>query len=473
MASKDSYDAVIIGAGIGGLVCGSYLAKAGMKVLIAEQHFKPGGYCTSFIRQGFTFDAAAHSFGGYRKDGIVRKVFTDLGIENKLHVIRYDPSDVIVAPGYRVSFYSNLDQTINDLQRQFPDERVGIIDFFNFIIKPDPKIFIRMRNWTFQNLLDNYFKNVKLKSIISFPLLGNVALPPSLMSALIGSKIYREFLVDGGYYPKGGMQALPDALAERFKEFGGDLRLACSAKKIIIKDGMVTGVIIGQHDIISSQYVISNCDSRQTFLKLLGSNKISKDLLSTLNHLVPSHSIFILYLGLKQLPDDLAKPGANIWSLTNYDLDSTYGSLHELNFDNACIMVRFMPNQKALLGFVNVPYKTKRFWDINKENVLASFIKKIEQSLFPGLSQLIIFKGASTPHTLYRYTLNYKGAAYGWASTPSQVGLLDFIKPSFIQGLYFTGHWSTQGIGIPGVIYSGQDTASTILRKDYRHKRKV
>lgn len=60
----DAYDAVIIGAGIGGLVCGCYLAKAGMKVLIAEHHHKPGGYCTSFKRRGFTFDAAAHSLEG-------------------------------------------------------------------------------------------------------------------------------------------------------------------------------------------------------------------------------------------------------------------------------------------------------------------------------------------------------------------------------------------------------------------------
>ncbi len=52
---KDIYDAVIIGAGVSGLVCGCYLAKTGMKVLIAEQHFKPRGYCTSFNRKGFAF----------------------------------------------------------------------------------------------------------------------------------------------------------------------------------------------------------------------------------------------------------------------------------------------------------------------------------------------------------------------------------------------------------------------------------
>ncbi len=66
VTNSNAYDAAIIGAGLGGLVCGCYLAKAGMKVLIVEKHFKPGGYCTTFKRKDFTFDAAAHSFGGYR-----------------------------------------------------------------------------------------------------------------------------------------------------------------------------------------------------------------------------------------------------------------------------------------------------------------------------------------------------------------------------------------------------------------------
>ena len=47
---KEEYDAIIIGAGIGGLVCGCYLAKAGMKVLIVERNDKVGGYLTSFSK---------------------------------------------------------------------------------------------------------------------------------------------------------------------------------------------------------------------------------------------------------------------------------------------------------------------------------------------------------------------------------------------------------------------------------------
>ena len=56
-----SCDVVVIGAGIGGLVCANYLAKAGASVVLVEKHYVPGGYCSSFRRGPYYFDAAAHS----------------------------------------------------------------------------------------------------------------------------------------------------------------------------------------------------------------------------------------------------------------------------------------------------------------------------------------------------------------------------------------------------------------------------
>ena len=41
--SENKYDVVIIGAGIAGLIAGNYLAKAGLKMFIAEQHYAVGG----------------------------------------------------------------------------------------------------------------------------------------------------------------------------------------------------------------------------------------------------------------------------------------------------------------------------------------------------------------------------------------------------------------------------------------------
>ena len=56
------YDAVIIGAGVGGLVCANLLARSGLQVLLVEQHYMVGGYCSTFKRKGFVFDAATHFY---------------------------------------------------------------------------------------------------------------------------------------------------------------------------------------------------------------------------------------------------------------------------------------------------------------------------------------------------------------------------------------------------------------------------
>ncbi len=465
--NKDIYDAIIIGAGIGGLVCGCYLAKAGMKILICEQHYKPGGYCTSFTRKGFTFDAAAHSFGGYRENGIVRKVFNDLEIDKLVKIKRYDPSDIIITPDYKISFWADLNKTIQELQNAFPNESKKIKDFTYFLINHQPADFAALRKKTFKDLLDQYFNDDKLKTILSFPLLGNGNLPPSLISAFLGAKIYTEFLLDGGYYPQGGMQALPNALSERFKEYGSELRLSCLVKKIKVKDNKVTGVFLEKEGFIPSRYVISNCDARLTFLKFLGKRIVSKEFLTKLNNMIPSLSMFVLYLGIDKYFKTLPKPGSNIWFLPHYGIEDLYLSAKDKNATNLAeyYMVRVSPDRKTILAFVNAPFKNKRYWFSNKIKLLESFIKRIEKNTIPDLSKHIVYKDAATPYTLYRYTLNYKGAAYGWSGMLSQFADPDFKKPSFIRGLYLTGHWTTYAQGIPGVAYMGFNVANSILKR--------
>src|SRR5574337_345964 len=134
---KPDYDAIIIGAGIGGLVCGCYLAKAGMKVLIAEQHFKPGGYCSSFRRGAYVFDAAAHCFGGYRTEGVTRRIFEDLALDKVLKIVQANPSNIVTTPEYRIGFWIDPQRTLDDLLAYFPSERKNIENFFSFLANPD------------------------------------------------------------------------------------------------------------------------------------------------------------------------------------------------------------------------------------------------------------------------------------------------------------------------------------------------
>ena len=52
--SKENFDAIIIGSGIGGLVTASQLASKGARVLVLEKYIIPGGSGGSFKRKGYT-----------------------------------------------------------------------------------------------------------------------------------------------------------------------------------------------------------------------------------------------------------------------------------------------------------------------------------------------------------------------------------------------------------------------------------
>ena len=81
--TKKKYDAVVIGAGNGGLTAAARLAKEGKKVALLEQHNMPGGFATSFVRGRFEFEPSLHElcdFGSSEKPGAVRELFDDLGV---------------------------------------------------------------------------------------------------------------------------------------------------------------------------------------------------------------------------------------------------------------------------------------------------------------------------------------------------------------------------------------------------------
>lgn len=463
---ENSYDAIIIGAGIGGLVCGCYLAKAGLKVLIAEQHYQPGGYCTSFKRKGLVFDAAAHSFGSCREGGNMRMILESLDLYKKLKIKKFDPSDIIISPDYKITFWADMNRTIQGLQDAFPNEAKNIESFIQYLITSKPIDFAGLRKKTFKEFLEQFFTDDKLKAIISFPILGNGALPPSLISAFTGAKIFTEFLLDGGYYPDDSMQSLPNSLSERFREFGGELRLSSLVKKIKVVDNKVEGIVLEKGDFIRAKYVVSNCDARQTFLKLLGKKIVGQDFKQKIDNMTPSLSIFVLYLGLDKYFESLPNCGTNIWHLPHYNLENMYLSAKKIDKDYLnYYMVRYSPDSKTILGFIVAPFKTKQFWAENKSNFMETFIKKIEQYSIPNLSQHILYKEAATPYTMYRYTLNYKGAAYGWATFPAQLFTPELRQNTPIDGLFLTGHWTTQTQGIPGVAYVGYGTAESIIKR--------
>ena len=87
MESASNYPTVIIGAGLGGLVCGAYLARQGIPVTIVEQHSIPGGYATAFDRAGgkFTFDVSLHGTS-IHNNGAAR-ILKDIDVLDKIDLV--------------------------------------------------------------------------------------------------------------------------------------------------------------------------------------------------------------------------------------------------------------------------------------------------------------------------------------------------------------------------------------------------
>ena len=129
------YDAVVIGAGNGGLTAAIRLLQGGARVLLVEKHNIPGGFATSFRRGRFEFEASLHElndFGTADNAGDVRVLFDELGVTDKIEWVQ-------IPEAYRViSQAEKLDATmpfgvkafIDKMESYVPGSRKSVTEFF-------------------------------------------------------------------------------------------------------------------------------------------------------------------------------------------------------------------------------------------------------------------------------------------------------------------------------------------------------
>ncbi|MDL1920918.1 FAD-dependent oxidoreductase, partial [Chloroflexi bacterium CFX5] len=85
------YDAIIIGSGAGGLTAALALARAGKKVLVLEQHDRPGGWTHSFTLNGYRFSPGVHYIGALQEGGGLRRIYDGLDVSQDLAFVELNP----------------------------------------------------------------------------------------------------------------------------------------------------------------------------------------------------------------------------------------------------------------------------------------------------------------------------------------------------------------------------------------------
>ena len=461
------YDAIVIGAGVAGLVCAAFLAKGGKKVLLVEQHFIPGGYCTSFKRKGFTFDAAVHHIGGCGKWSVVGRCFKTLGIEMDFYPL--DPMDHLIFPNFRIEIPADLDEYIARLQDRYPLEKDNIKEFFQDFIKlyratfnnEKSQIIDKYKDQTYGEMLDAFFKSEELKMILAGQW-GYIGLPPTRASAIAMCQMMINYLKDGAFSPAGGTQEFANAIFKKFIDFGGHVMLSSIAKKILLNGNSVKGIKLQDGKEIPSGLVVSNIDARQTFFDLL-EGKLDPPFVKKVEGMRESCSFFLLYLGVGG-EIDLSKLKRGFYhtatDASTMDKEWLYISVPTK------ICPTLAPSNKQIISVVvylnKVTYKNVPDWKFFKESMTLSTINRLELYI-PDLKKYIEVIESATPKTLERYTSNTNGAAYGWEVSVDQMWENRLPQKTPIENLYLTGHWTKPGPGICAVVSSGWSVANLIM----------
>lgn len=464
---RNRYDVAIIGSGIGGLVCGNFLAKAGKKVLILEKNCFPGGCCSSFIKEGFFFDSGAHLINGE-----IFGILKELKIYNEKDYTRLDPTAIFCFNAQKYFFKSEYKECIYYLKSQFPQENLGA--FFSLMDKSYISLYYKFKNDTFQDLLVGYFKDPKIKALF-YAFIFSIGTVPEKISAVIALKILKSIFTYGGYYPNGGMQGFSDRLADNLYRNKGRIIFNNAVKKMLIKNGKAYGLLDSNNERVYADIIVSNISPINTFGNLVKPLELTKSINIKISRMKTADSVFALHIALKKNTDIFCeKTSYFIAGSAGYKkniklyhakspLYRPFGFICALNgnFQNK----EERNNNKSLNLITVIYYKPKRFWDKYKEMFADAMIDGMK-NIDPAFRNNILFKKITTPVDIESYTGNNRGSIGGWALTPAQTGLGAFSYKSCIKNLFFTGHWTFPGTGISNAAIAGRNVAQLIINSN-------
>ncbi|MFC6824336.1 phytoene desaturase family protein [Halopelagius fulvigenes] len=483
---------VVVGGGFGGLSTACYLADAGADVTLVEKNEQLGGRASRLERDGFRFDMGP---SWYLMPDVFEDFFGtfDRTPSDYYELTRLDPHyRIFFKDGDRVDMVPDLEANKETFESYEPgageklasylrkSERNYEIGMEHFVYEDRTALSdyldldVAKNAWglslvgSMQDHVERYFDHPKLQQIMQYTLvfLGGA---PNNTPALYNLMSHVDFNM-GVYYPEGGIGGVVDGIAELGEELGVTFRTNAPVSEIRGREGAFVVRTEGGEEFYAD-YVVSDADYRHTEMELLPPEKRQYDA-EYWDSRTYAPSAFLLYLGVEGdveplehhtlvLPPDWEDHFETIFEDPSWPEDPAYYLCVPSETDDD-VAPEGHSNLFALVpvaaGLDDTPERREQF----RELVLSD----IAEHTGVELRDRIVFEETFCVDDFTDRYNSTKGTALGLAHTLRQTSL--FRPPhrsKKVEGLYFTGSFTTPGIGVPMCLISGQLTAEAMAER--------
>jgi phytoene dehydrogenase-like protein len=509
------YDAVIIGAGLGGLTTGAILARAGRKVLVVERSNSVGGAASSYKVGDLFVEGSLHETSDpHDPRDLKHGPLTRAGV---LDAVKWIPSgtfyEVRGGPvGAPLTLPDDFDAARRALTQRFPEARDGIAQLLGEMEQiasamgtlsrgarafKNPlqafgalrKLLPAVRDWnlSLSQKLDRTFGN---NEAVKSALAANLSYyhdDPATTWWVFFAIAQGSYLLSGGRYVQGGSQRLSSALARAIKSAGSDVILRRVASAIAIDaNGRIAGLTHTAKDgsdpqIVEAARIIGNAAPETLAALLPGAS--GEKLNAAYGHRQRSISLFALTLGLSKPPRE--------FGISSYSTQLLPGWMTTLaDYAQATTLMANEPGERipplAIVDYAAIesgvpapPYvlsvvgpDTLSNWDDGDQDAYRAKRARWQDAIvayldghYPGLAGAVVTSSFNTALSVKTYLGAPQGAVYGFAPLPprSLFGSLKRGPTTPIPGLYLASAYAGFG-GYTGVIQSAGACADIILR---------
>ncbi len=509
--AQTTWDAIVIGSGMGGMTTAAALSKVGRKVLLLEQHHVLGGLTHSFSRDGFKWDVGIHYLSGVAPGEHMRQLLdwlSDTPIDLEPMGAIYDILHIGDAKPLALSRPYEAQEM--DLKERFPGDakaieawtdalrngRDAILKIFPTRAMPD--LMGDMMKWwngstferwcarTTQEVIDDLTDNPELAAVFAAQW-GDHGGRPSKASFAIHALISGSYLDCGAWYPVGGASSVAEHIIPTITKAGGAARAGTRVDELLFEGERVVGVRTADGEEIYGDAVVSDIGARETVDKLLPKETKHQDWIADIRSLSPSIAHFNLFLGFEGDIEEAGATRANHWLYPTGEVDAvwtdapggvppgmfvSFASLKDPAHDPG-------PRQRHMGEMlVWTDWSTVAQWadrpigargedyEAFKRQAGETIFKQFE-AYFPDLAKLVVFRELSSPLTTVTFTGHREGAFYGLDVTPKRVMSDALQARTPIEGLYLAGQ-DVASPGVPGALWGGILAAGSIDPKVFR-----